>query len=340
LTEKQAAVLNMEIWILSNKAEDALAHDYELMRILDVVSEQGHSAHVYSPEIIDIAVAPPTPELAVTIRPGGTQVPLPDLVLPRMGTSTSYRAFAVMRALEHAGVVCINTASAIAAGYDKFLTSQLLDDEGLPTPRTLLGQVPVDSDLVGAVLGFPVVVKAVTSSKGRGVRLCETPADLADFVEFLKVFQPRPRFLLQQFVATSRGHDLRAFVIGGELIACMERWARPGEFKANFSRGASVNAYEPDPELVRIVTETARVLGLDYAGVDLLFTNAEGTVPMYTVCEVNTSPGFEGLEKIHPELNLVALLLEYARERILKHNDEIRFHIAQTGSRIQPLTDL
>ncbi|MBU4128686.1 RimK family alpha-L-glutamate ligase, partial [bacterium] len=94
-----------------------------------------------------------------------------------------------------------------------------------------------------------------------------------------------------EFVQTSSGRDIRVFVIGGRVVACMERMSRDGSFKANFSRGGEVRAFKINPAIEWLATESTRILNLDIAGVDLLFDGDH-----FKICEANSSPGFQGIE--------------------------------------------
>ncbi|MGE4314449.1 MAG: RimK family alpha-L-glutamate ligase [Pseudobdellovibrionaceae bacterium] len=99
--------------------------------------------------------------------------------------------------------------------------------------------------------------------------------------------------IFQKFVAVSKGRDLRVFIVDGEVLACMERRAKEGDFKANYSQGGSVRKYDLDEDTRKLALKTAEVLGLQVAGIDLLFKEEGG----FTICEANTFPGFKGLEQ-------------------------------------------
>lgn len=98
--------------------------------------------------------------------------------------------------------------------------------------------------------------------------------------------------ILQEFIKSSHGRDLRVLTIGGMVVAAMERTAADGILKANFSAGGNVVRFEITKELEWLVLEISRILNIDIAGIDLLF-DEQG----YKISEVNSSPGFEGIEK-------------------------------------------
>jgi len=106
---------------------------------------------------------------------------------------------------------------------------------------------------------------------------------------------------------------LRLFVVDGKVIAAMERRAKDGGFKANYSTGGSVHFFEPDPEAVEIALKTSEVLNIDIGGVDLLFKEDGG----FTICEANTFPGFKGLEKASG-VNVAGRIFEVMQGRLEK----------------------
>jgi ribosomal protein S6--L-glutamate ligase len=98
--------------------------------------------------------------------------------------------------------------------------------------------------------------------------------------------------ILQEFIAESRGRDLRAIVVGGELVAAMRRTAKKGEFRSNLHRGGNGQRAELPAEYARAALDAARIMGLGVAGVDLL-ESKDGP----RVIEVNSSPGLRGVER-------------------------------------------
>lgn len=174
---------------------------------------------------------------------------------------------------------------------DKLFTQQILAEKNLPVPKTMLMKLPIDSELVENQIGFPVVIKAISGSQGKGVFLPEKKEHLTDLIHLIELTNPKFNLILQEFIKSSYGRDLRVFVIGGRIVGCMERMAQDKGFKANFSAGGKVKEHEITPEIEWLATEASRVLGLDIAGVDLLFDEDH-----FKICEVNSSPGFQGLQ--------------------------------------------
>src|SRR5690606_37662162 len=112
------------------------------------------------------------------------------------------------------------------------------------------------------------------------------------------------------FIESSRGQDLRVFTIGGRAVAAMKRSSQDGNFKANYSRGGQVEPIELTPEIEWLATETSRILKLDIAGIDLLFDGEH-----FKICEANSSPGFEGIEKVC-DVNIAEEIYNFIRIRL------------------------
>jgi gamma-F420-2:alpha-L-glutamate ligase len=121
---------------------------------------------------------------------------------------------------------------------------------------------------------------------------------------------PNVNLIFQEFIKTSFGKDLRVVTVGGRVIGAMVRNSVDGSFKANYSRGGQIRKFEITPEIEWLVLEISRILDLDIAGIDLLF-DAEG----FKICEVNSSPGFEGLE-LACEKNIAKEIIQFVKLRL------------------------
>ena len=189
--------------------------------------------------------------------------------------------------LENAGVRIVNPPTVIERTVDKYYTSSLLEDAGLPTPRTVVTEHFEEAMAAFDELGGDVVVKPIFGSEGRGiVRVCDP--DTAYRV-FRALELGRYVYYLQEFVPHGN-EDIRVFVIGQQAIAAMVR--RGETWKTNVARGAKATALEPDHELRRLALRASQTLGAEYAGVDILPIEGGG----YTVIEVNGIPGWRGLQ--------------------------------------------
>ena len=161
-------------------------------------------------------------------------------------------------------------------------------------------------------LGFPVVVKTLKGTQGSGVYLSETPENLRDLAGLLTNDGDESLpVVFQEFIKISAGRDLRVFVVGKKCVACMERSATDGSFKANISRGGVGKSLPITPEMERLALQVCDVLNLEIAGVDLLYAN-EG----FLICEANSAPDFKGLEKFC-NVNIPSVIYDHA-EKLFK----------------------
>jgi gamma-F420-2:alpha-L-glutamate ligase len=275
-----------QVWILHYATGiDA----YENQRLLACLEKNGLKGLVLEPKYFDIIVSRSS---AKSIRYKGERIELPDLVLSRTGAGTNYFTRSVMRQIEKFGIPVINDADSISRVSDKLLTSQLLVKENLPIPKTILVNGDVDVELIEKEVGFPCVVKATSGSKGKTVHLCQTKKDFTSLMSLLSSISLKKTMIIQEFVDAQPGTDLRVWVIGGKTVVAMKRTGSEGDFRANISQGGTAELFEITDEVDYLARETARVLGLQIAGVDLLF-DRDG----YKICEANSSPGFEGMDK-------------------------------------------
>ncbi len=303
----------MEVWILYGDDVESnadLAH--EARRFVAEGQKMGIDAKVIKPSQFDILV---TQEVRDTVLIDGKAVALPDFVFPYFNHhDQGYFSLAIVRQLQRLGVTVFNGADVIETVRDKLHTHQILAESKIDTPDTMLAKFPVDMKLIEERIGFPVVVKTLNGALGIGVFLVETPTAFADLMELVGETNPNLQLIFQKFVSVSKGRDLRLFVVDGQVIAAMERRAKEGGFKANYSSGGSVHFFEAKPEAVDIALRTAEVLNIDIGGIDLLFKEDGG----FTICEANTFPGFKGLEKASG-VNVAGKIFEAMQARLMKN---------------------
>jgi RimK family alpha-L-glutamate ligase len=189
--------------------------------------------------------------------------------------------------LTRLGVRVVNSPRTIELTVDKYYTSTLLAEAGLPTPRTLVAERFDDAMAAFAELGGDVVVKPLFGSEGKGMVRVGDP-DLA-YRTFRALELARSIFYLQEFIPHG-GRDLRVFVVGGRVVAGMVR--RGDGWKTNVAQGARAEPLEVGPELAEMSLKAAALVEADYAGVDLLLAEDGRTL----VVEVNGIPGWKGLQ--------------------------------------------
>lgn len=285
----------MEVWILYGDDIDGnadLAH--EVRRFKAEAERMGITLKVHKPADFDLIVDENARD-SILIK--GKSVSLPDVVYPYFNHSDhSYFSLAIVRQLERMGCLVYNNAETIEMVRDKLHTHQVLAEKGIPSPKTMLAKLPIDDDMVKLIdetLGFPVVVKTLRGALGSGVFLIDDAKAFKNQMDLLSETSPDAQLIFQQFVESSKGRDIRVFVVDGQMVASMERRAKEGDFKANYSNGGTVHEFKADKAAIDIAVNTANSLDIKIGGIDLLFLK-DGN---YTVCEANTFPGFKGLEK-------------------------------------------
>jgi ribosomal protein S6--L-glutamate ligase len=229
------------------------------------------------------------------------------VVIPRIGASITGYGLSVANQFDMMGVPVLNNAVPIARSRDKFRALQLLSRFGIDIPRTVMCRYREEVEgAVRMVGGLPCIIKLIQGTQGVGVMIANTEAEVAGMLDTLWTLGQE--ILLQELVAESRGKDVRALVIGDRVVAAMRRTARAGEFRSNIHRGGVAEALTLEREYVEAAVKAARVMGLEVAGVDMLEAR---TGPK--IMEVNSSPGFEGLEAA-TGADIATLYVEHAVE--------------------------
>lgn len=281
----------MEVWILYGDDIDSTADlAFEMRRFLGEGEKMGITVKAFKPNQFDLLVTETNRDQIII---DGEWTDLPDFVFPYFNHSDhSYFSLAIVRQFERMGVPVFNNADTLERVRDKLHAHQILAESGIPTPDTMLAKFPINVSLVEETLGFPLIVKTLHGALGSGVFLIENPKSFNDLMTLVQETQPNILMIFQKFVSHSKGRDLRILVVEGEIVAAMQRTAKAGDFKANFSQGGSVEEFKVDAKAKDLAIKTAAALDIQVAGVDLLFTE-DG----YTICEANTFPGFKGLER-------------------------------------------
>jgi ribosomal protein S6--L-glutamate ligase len=277
---------------------------YSTSRLVEVATRRGHHIDVIDPIGCVLVISRGSHKMFHR----GVEVRGYDVVIPRIGASITDYGLAVLAHFERHGVPSVNSAQAIARSRDKLRALQSLSAHDINIPRTAMARDPeAIRAAVDAVGGTPVIIKLLQGTQGVGVMIADSAQAVASTLDTL--WGLGQNIILQEFIAASKGRDLRALVVGGELAGAMRRTARDGEFRANLHRGGGAHAVQLDAEATRVAVAAARELGLDVAGVDILEAD-DGP----RVIEVNSSPGLRGIEAA-TGLDVAARILEHAERR-------------------------
>jgi len=291
-------------WML---VKDRFWESYETNRLIEEFQKQDIEVQLVDPTTVDIFV---NKDNKKSILVNGEPSDLPQFVFPRTGSGTSYYIKAVIRHFERMGVPVINSSDAIDNVKDKLYTHQILAQSNLDIPKTMLLRYPIDIDFVDKNIGFPVIVKKISGSYGRGVFLCEDKKSLNQLVTMAELTKKSYDIILQEFIKDTWGKDLRVFVVNNKVVGCMMRQATDDDFRANISRGGEGIPYEVNEQIEWLSSESSKALNLDIAGVDLLFQNGG-----YKICEVNSNPGFEGMEN-YTKKNIAGEIVSFIKLKL------------------------
>lgn len=270
----------MRIGILSRKQSL-----YSTSRLREAAVERGHEVSVVDYLRCYMNITAHRPSVLLQ----GRELSF-DAVIPRIGATHTFYGTAVVRQFEMMGVFPANESQAIARSRDKLRSLQLLSRRGLGLPVTSFAHSTKDIDnLIEIVGGAPLVIKMLEGTQGIGVVLAETGKAAESVIAAFR--QLDANILVQEFIKEAKGADIRAFVVGGKVVASMMRQGPAGEFRSNIHRGGTAKKIKLTPEERTTAVRSAKTLGLNVAGVDLIRSN-HGPV----VLEVNSSPGLEGIE--------------------------------------------
>ena len=260
---------------------------YSHQRMKEAAETRGHSLDIVNTTRCYMNIASRRP----TVYYNGEKLPKYDAVIPRIGASITFYGLAVLRQFEVMGTFPLNESVAIGRSRDKLRSMQLLAREGIGLPVTTFAYDPkVTEEMLKLAGDAPLVVKLLEGTQGIGVVLADTNRSAKSVVEAFR--GANVNILVQEFIKEAGGTDIRALVVGGKVVAAMKRTGAEGEFRSNLHRGGSAQSIKISPEERSTAIRSAKAMGLNVCGVDMLRAN-HGPVVM----EVNSSPGLEGVEK-------------------------------------------
>ncbi len=272
---------NLKIAILSRNPKG-----YSNRRFKEAAADRGHKIICLDTLKFSMSIEKFEPELYYR----GKRLSHYDAVIPRVGASITFFGLAVVRQFEQMGVYTPNGSLDIARSRDKLRSMQILSKHDVGIPPTAF--VRDKNDVLPAIErlgGAPVIIKLIEGTQGVGVILADSVKIAQAIVETLH--SAKQNVLVQKFIKESKGTDIRAIVVGDRVIAAMRRRATGDEFRSNVHRGGKTEEVKLDHEYERTAVRAAQIMGLRFAGVDLL-EGEDGP----QVMEVNSSPGLEGIE--------------------------------------------
>lgn len=278
---------------------------YSTRRLREAAVQRGHRVKVLNTLKFSIDLEKGDPDLYFRTK----QLTHYDAVLPRIGASITYFGTAVVRQFEQMDIFCANTSGGISNSRDKLRSLQILSRHQIGIPQTTFVRDKKDVlPAIERVGGAPVIIKLIEGTQGIGVLLAETVKSAEAIIELLQ--SQKQSVLIQKFVAESKGRDIRAFVVGDQVVGAMRRVAQGQEFRSNVHRGGVTEPVVLDETYCQTAIRAAQIMGLRVAGVDML-ESKEGP----QIMEVNSSPGLEGIERC-TQLDIAGSIIDYIAAQV------------------------
>lgn len=290
----------MKLAILSNGNAN-----YSTKRLVEEALKRGHSVDVIKYKNCHAAIEQSNP---VVIYKGKTLTGY-DAIIPRIATNMTRYGSAVVRQFEMQGIYTTSSSIAITRSRDKLRSIQLLARAGVGIPKTVFTRSINDiENLIDDMGGYPVIIKLARGTHGNGVVLAETKKAAKSVMQaFYVMDDDGTNILLQEFVKESAGTDIRAFVVGGKVVASMMRQSLTDDFRSNLHQGGEGVVVKLSDDEKKTVQKAAKAMGLSICGVDIM-RSVRGPL----VLEVNSSPGF-GIEKVTGR-NVAEKIIEHVEQ--------------------------
>ena len=302
------------IWIMaarnySSKGLTFYGHEYEITRLMSELQQRQQPCRIVLWSDLSYIIDNGEYQFFLDGKP----VDLPKLIINKCGSGINPVWLYTLEILESVGVKCINSYTATTLFIDKLRTLNLLATNDIEVPKTfLISKEHQLEDIVKNNFEFPLIIKPIRGSLGKGIQLCQTFSDLVNTFNIIKAmsieYGAKNHIIVQEYVRDRVGEDLRIISAGKVPLGCMLRKSN-NDFKANISSGAIGETYPLSDEILDICDKINKIVDIDICGIDLLFSR-DG----FKVCEVNTNPGFEGFEK-YCDKDIAKKLANYAIEQ-------------------------
>ena len=280
---------------------------YSTQRLVEAAQQRGHEVTVLDHLQCNLVLEKGTPGIIYE----GERLHDIQAVIPRIGASVTFYGTAVVRQFEMMKVSTAVSSQAIVRSRDKLRSVQILSRAGIGMPKTAFTNFSADvPTMIEHVGGAPVIIKLLEGTQGLGVVLAESAKAAQSVIEAFHNL--KARIIVQEFIAESKGADLRAFVVNGEVVGAMKRQGKEGEFRSNLHRGGTGKLVKLSRAEKAAALAAAKALGLGIAGVDML-QSKRGPL----VLEVNSSPGLEGIEKA-TGLDIAGKIIAYTEDLVKK----------------------
>jgi ribosomal protein S6--L-glutamate ligase len=276
--------------------------NYSTKRLKEVAIERGHEVRIIDYSKCYLTLQKNNPVVSYE----GEEVRNVDVIIPRIASGLTKYGTAVCRQFEMQGVFTTANSLAINRSRDKLRATQILARSGVDIPKTVFSRAASETEeVIEQAGGAPLIIKVARGTQGNGVVLAETKKAAQAVMQAFYV--EGVSFLVQEYVAESSGTDIRAFVVGGRVIASMKRQSLDDDFRSNLHQGGEGSPVKLTDEERKIAQKAAKAMGLPICGVDMLRSDRG---PL--ILEVNSSPGF-GIEKVTKH-DVAKTIIEYIEQ--------------------------
>lgn len=283
----------MKIGILSRQP------GYTVRRLREEARKRGHEVKTIKYPECYVDIKQNHPEVLYR----GERLSDLDAVIPRILPGMTPYGAAIVRQFEMMGVYTTARSIAISRSRDKLRSIQLLSKSGIGIPKTIFSRETDAVDDLIDHLGVPMIIKLASSMQGNGVVLAETKKAAKSVIQAFYVNDTS--FLLQEYIEEAAGSDIRALVVGNQVVASIKRQSLDDDFRSNLHQGGSASVVKLTDEEKRTALKAAKTMGLPFCGVDMI-RSERGPL----VLEVNSAPGLEGIETITGR-NVAGKVIEY-----------------------------
>jgi ribosomal protein S6--L-glutamate ligase len=245
----------------------------------------------------------------------GKQLPVPDAIIPRIGASRTFYGTAMVRHFEMMDVFAVSGSLAIKRSRDKLRSLQILSKNGVDMPKTVFASNKSNAkDVIALSGGAPLVLKILEGTQGVGVVLVDSEKAAKSVLDAF--YGMDVNLLVQEYIEEAGGADIRALVVGGEVVGAMKRQGAEGDFRSNLHQGGSATAHKLTRKEKSTALAAAKAMGLGVCGVDMI-PSARGPLVM----EVNSSPGLEGIEK-STGIDIAGKIMDHIEKNVQPQNEQ------------------
>ncbi|HAO14027.1 MAG TPA: 30S ribosomal protein S6--L-glutamate ligase [Tenacibaculum sp.] len=279
---------------------------YSTKRLYEEAIYRGHRVNVINHAKCSVKLSEGNRHV---IYNGNNIIEWPDVIIPRIGASITNHGAAIVKEFEMSGVFSTARSLGILRAQNKLRTLQIMNRKNIPIPDTVFSvnteNIKEQIELLG---GAPVIIKLQEGTHGMGVILAETEKSAKSMIDTL--YTMNTSFLLQEFIEESNNEDIRALVVGDEVVASMKRKGLDDDFRSNIHRGGEGVKVILSTKEQEMAVKAANLLGLPVAGVDLI-RSKRGAL----LIEVNSTPGLQGIEK-YTNINVAEKIIKYLEKNV------------------------